>query len=160
MVINQRIKASIEVVRHLAESAGKSPLTTKAFSQVTGLSISYLEVLCAQLRRAGFIDSVRGPGGGYVLSRSAEGINVLEIAQAFSTEKSEGDLPDYMGTDSEEAAPANALFERASIEMRSFMQRIRLSELLVQTESAPSGLVRAKPPSFQRESDRLTPSLD
>lgn len=43
------------------------------------LSLSYLEQLFSQLRRAGLIKSVRGPGGGYQLARPATEINVGQI---------------------------------------------------------------------------------
>jgi Rrf2 family iron-sulfur cluster assembly transcriptional regulator len=159
MLVTQRVKHSLEVVYFLATNADKAPLTTKAFSKVTGLSTSYLEVLCSQLRRAGIIDSIRGPGGGYVLSKSAEEIHVLEIARAVGFEKAEVGWSELMAIASKEAEPANALFERASFELRSFMQHTRLSELLVQTDSAPR-LAETPSPSLQRESEHLTSSLD
>ena len=43
---------------------------------------SYLEQLFGKLRRASWSDSVRGPGGGYCLARSAHEISVAEIIRA------------------------------------------------------------------------------
>ena len=164
MVITQRVRASIAVIGRLAARTGKAPLTTGSFSKSTGLSVSYLEILCAQLRRAGLIDSVRGPGGGYVLGRPAEEISVLEIAQAVDPVAVDGGAPgELMRADSEEATPVNALFERASTEMRAFLQGIRLSALIAHAE--PSGdaseeLIAPLLPTVQRRSVYLTPSLD
>ena len=164
MVITQRVRASIAVIGRLAARTGKAPLTTGSFSKSTGLSVSYLEILCAQLRRAGLIDSVRGPGGGYVLGRPAEEISVLEIAQAVDPVAVDGGAPgELMRADSEEATPVNALFERASTEMRAFLQGIRLSALIVHAD--PSGdaseeLIAPLLPTVQRRSVYLTPSLD
>ncbi len=164
MVITQRVRASIAVIGRLAARTGKAPLTTGSFSKSTGLSVSYLEILCAQLRRAGLIDSVRGPGGGYVLGRPAEEISVLEIAQAVDPVAVDGGAPgELMRADSEEATPVNALFERASTEMRAFLQGIRLSALIAHAD--PSGdaseeLIAPLLPTVQRRSVYLTPSLD
>jgi Rrf2 family iron-sulfur cluster assembly transcriptional regulator len=44
-----------------------------------GVSLSHMEAVLAALRRAGFVQSVRGPGGGYLLARPAEEISVAEI---------------------------------------------------------------------------------
>src|SRR5258705_6499983 len=49
-----------------------------------GISLSYLEQLFAKLRRSGLVDSVRGPGGGYSLSRSPSEISVAQIVLAIN----------------------------------------------------------------------------
>src|SRR3954468_10683368 len=46
------------------------------------LSQSYLEQLFAKLRRAGLVNSARGPGGGYCLARSAAAIAIADIVAA------------------------------------------------------------------------------
>jgi Rrf2 family iron-sulfur cluster assembly transcriptional regulator len=48
------------------------------------ISLSYLEQLFAQLRRAGVVDSTRGPGGGYKLSRKEEDIYLIDIIGAVN----------------------------------------------------------------------------
>lgn len=164
MVITQRVRASIAVIGRLAARTGKAPLTTGSFSKATGLSVSYLEILCAQLRRAGLIDSVRGPGGGYVLGRPAGEISILEIAQAVDPVAIDrGDASEPIAADSEEATPVHALFERASEEMRTFLQGIRLSELIAHTElpgNDPEGVIESSLPTVHRHPHYLTPTLD
>lgn len=46
------------------------------------ISLSYLEQLFAKLRRAGLVDSLRGPGGGYRLAREAGDITLAEVMAA------------------------------------------------------------------------------
>ncbi|MFW5910438.1 MAG: Rrf2 family transcriptional regulator, partial [Thiohalospira sp.] len=46
------------------------------------ISLSYLEQLMSQLRRHDLVRSVRGPGGGYSLSRPASEISVADIITA------------------------------------------------------------------------------
>ena len=46
------------------------------------VSLAYLEQLFVKLRRAGLVRSVRGPGGGYRLARSANDIRVADVLQA------------------------------------------------------------------------------
>ena len=46
------------------------------------LSLSYLEQLFGRLRRAGLVDSARGPGGGYRLARSSDAISIADIVEA------------------------------------------------------------------------------
>jgi len=46
------------------------------------ISLSYLEQLFAALRKAKLVSAIRGPGGGYSLSKSSEHISVAEILTA------------------------------------------------------------------------------
>ena len=46
------------------------------------ISLSYLEQLFANLRRAGLVEGIRGPGGGYRLARSGNEISIAEIVVA------------------------------------------------------------------------------
>src|SRR3974377_1222381 len=46
------------------------------------LSQAYLEQLFGKLRRAGLVDSARGPGGGYRLARPSDSVTVADIIGA------------------------------------------------------------------------------
>ncbi len=51
-------------------------------SERQDVSLPYLEQLFVRLRRAGLVESARGPGGGYRLSRPANEIRVSEVLSA------------------------------------------------------------------------------
>ena len=58
-------------------------LTTLAeIAKRQDISLPYLEQLFVKLRRAGLVESVRGPGGGYKLARIPERIRVSEVLEA------------------------------------------------------------------------------
>jgi len=46
------------------------------------ISLSYLEQLFAKLRRGGLVRSIRGPGGGYLLSRGTVDTRIADIILA------------------------------------------------------------------------------
>lgn len=46
------------------------------------ISLSYLEQLFARLRRRGLVKSRRGPGGGYLLARTADETSIADIVTA------------------------------------------------------------------------------
>jgi Rrf2 family iron-sulfur cluster assembly transcriptional regulator len=56
-----------------------TPVSIKDISARENISLNYLEQLFVKLRRGEIVRSVRGPGGGYVLARSAADIRVDEI---------------------------------------------------------------------------------
>jgi Rrf2 family iron-sulfur cluster assembly transcriptional regulator len=60
----------------------KGPVTLAAVSERQKISLSYLEQLFGKLRRAGLVESVRGPGGGYNLARAADAVSVADVILA------------------------------------------------------------------------------
>src|SRR5438105_8282764 len=72
------VTAMIDVAMH----NGEGPVTLAGVAERQKISLSYLEQLFGKLRRAGLVDSVRGPGGGYNLARASEGASVADIISA------------------------------------------------------------------------------
>jgi Rrf2 family iron-sulfur cluster assembly transcriptional regulator len=58
------------------------PVSLAEISGRQDISQEYLEQLFLKLRKAGLVDSARGPGGGYRLSRDAGDIFVYDIIAA------------------------------------------------------------------------------
>jgi Rrf2 family iron-sulfur cluster assembly transcriptional regulator len=72
------VTAMLDVALH----AGAGPVTVAAIAERQKISLSYLEQLFGKLRRAGLVDSVRGPGGGYTLGRAPDAIAVADVILA------------------------------------------------------------------------------
>lgn len=72
------VMAIIDVARH----GGVRPVSLGEIAGRQYISLPYLEQLFMKLRRRGIVRSVRGPGGGYVLSRGPGDITIGEIMAA------------------------------------------------------------------------------
>lgn len=70
------------------------PIPLKDLAQRQGVSVKYLEQIISSLRAAGFIRSIRGVSGGYVLARNANKITLLDIVQALEGSLSPVDCVD------------------------------------------------------------------
>ena len=55
------------------------PINIKEISARQDVSVAYLEQILNTLRRSGLITSIKGPGGGYVLSMDPGGISIGRI---------------------------------------------------------------------------------
>lgn len=73
------VRAVFEVARHY----GKGPITIKEISDRQGISISYLEQILHKLGKAGLIESVRGPAGGYLLARKPAELTIGDIVRVL-----------------------------------------------------------------------------
>jgi Rrf2 family iron-sulfur cluster assembly transcriptional regulator len=72
------VTAMIDIAMH----STNGPATLAGVSERQRISLSYLEQLFGKLRRHGLVESVRGPGGGYHLARSADSVSVADIILA------------------------------------------------------------------------------
>ena len=88
MQISNSAYTGVEVLLRLAVQNTDRPCTTQALARSINRSLSYTEALMARLRSAGLVVSRRGPGGGYVLAKSARRITVAEIFQAVDAPSS------------------------------------------------------------------------
>jgi Rrf2 family iron-sulfur cluster assembly transcriptional regulator len=68
----------------LALNGVDRPVSLADISGRQDISLSYLEQLFAKLRRNSLVSSVRGPGGGYRLSRGGHEIFVAQIIDAVN----------------------------------------------------------------------------
>ena len=65
-----------------SRQAGAEPVSLSEIAESQDISLSYLEQLFAKLRRGGLVIGIRGPGGGYRLSRPAAELRVGDIILA------------------------------------------------------------------------------
>jgi Rrf2 family iron-sulfur cluster assembly transcriptional regulator len=66
----------------LANNSVGSPVALADIADRQEISLSYLEQLFGKLRKGGLVKSVRGPGGGYLLSRPAPQTRISDIILA------------------------------------------------------------------------------
>lgn len=83
MELGTRLRYGMLAMMDLARRGQSIPVRAEDIARSGGLSKGYLEGLLATLRRAGLVRAVRGPGGGWVLARSAARIKPLDIFAAL-----------------------------------------------------------------------------
>jgi Rrf2 family protein len=69
----------VRAMYEIASGYPDEPVNIKIISERQDVSIHYLEQILNKLRRAGLVKSVKGPGGGYLLSRRPESITIADI---------------------------------------------------------------------------------
>lgn len=84
MRLTTKGRYAVTAMLDLALHHEKGPITLADISVRQGISLSYLEQLFAQLRKSGLVSSIRGPGGGYSLSRAPGAIAVAEVIGAVN----------------------------------------------------------------------------
>ncbi|MGI1678598.1 MAG: Fe-S cluster assembly transcriptional regulator IscR [Cellvibrionaceae bacterium] len=84
MRLTTKGRYAVTAMLDLAINAKAGPVSLADISKRQEISLSYLEQLFSKLRKNDLVSSVRGPGGGYRLSRSTAEIFVAQIVDAVN----------------------------------------------------------------------------
>lgn len=71
---------AIRMVIYMAQRGSQLSAAKEASVQL-GITYGYFNKIAAKLRRAGLIDSVQGPRGGYILLKPAEDITLYDVIE-------------------------------------------------------------------------------
>ena len=82
MKLSTKGRYAMVALADLALQDAQALVNLTEISKRQDISLPYLEQLFVKLRRAGLVESVRGPGGGYRLARPSSDIRVSEILGA------------------------------------------------------------------------------
>ncbi len=82
MKLSTKGRYAVLAMADLAVHGAGEPIPLAAISARQNISLAYLEQLFLKLRRAELVTSVRGPGGGYVLSKPASDVFIADIMAA------------------------------------------------------------------------------
>jgi Rrf2 family iron-sulfur cluster assembly transcriptional regulator len=117
----------------LALEGEKGLASLSEISARQDISLAYLEQLFVKLRRAGLVESVRGPGGGYSLARSPDAIRISEILGAVdegmdAMAKGKGVSGAQSGSRAQSLS--NQLWEGLSAHVYVYLHQARLSDIV------------------------------
>ena len=73
------VMAMVDIGLHARFSA---PVPLSEIAERQEISVSYLEQLFGKLRKVGLVKSIRGPGGGYIITHSLEETRIADIILA------------------------------------------------------------------------------
>ncbi len=79
MRMSTKAQYAVRALVSLNMDASGAPVSIKVIADRENISLNYLEQLFVKLRRGGIVNSVRGPGGGYILARAATDIRMDQI---------------------------------------------------------------------------------
>jgi Rrf2 family protein len=135
------LRAMVDLALH----GDQGPVLRKDVAERQEVSEQYLAQLFLRLKRAGLVESVRGPGGGYVLSRRADEISAGDVLRAVE----ESLEPVFCVEDGQGATcqradgcPTHWLWDRLGTAITQVLDSVTLAELCARTplfaDQAPS----------------------
>jgi Rrf2 family iron-sulfur cluster assembly transcriptional regulator len=139
MKLSTKGRYAMVALADLAMADDNSAVSLAMIAKRQSISVTYLEQLFVKLRRAGLVESVRGPTGGYRLKLPPNQLKVAEILQAVDEgidvtvvrNASGGGLS---GTKAQSLT--NRLWEGLAAQVYVFLHQICLADI-VQNQLAP-----------------------
>ena len=82
MMLSTKGRYAVMAMVDLATQPQEKPVGLAGIAERQEIPLAYLEQIFAKLKRAGIVDSARGPGGGYRLARAANETRIADIILA------------------------------------------------------------------------------
>ncbi len=139
MKLSTKGRYAVTAMADIALHADGQPVALGEIAGRQKISLAYLEQLFGKLRRAGLVDSMRGPGGGYTLARPAKDIAVSQIMAAVEEKLQATQCSGEVGEGCSVAGTrclTHNLWERLSAHVHLFLQQTTLEDVIA-TEIVP-----------------------
>jgi Rrf2 family iron-sulfur cluster assembly transcriptional regulator len=133
MKLSTKGRYAMVALTDLASMPAGSVVSLSDLSTRQKISLTYLEQLFVRLRRAGLVESVRGPGGGYMLAKPSSEIRVSDVLEAVDETVSAmhtgaGASGAVSGTRAQSLT--NRLWEGLSAHVYVYLHQTRLSDIV------------------------------
>lgn len=130
MRLTTKGRYAVTAMLDLAFHSQAKPVTLTDIATRQTISLSYLEQLFARLRKAGMVNGVRGPGGGYKLSRDVADINIAEIIAAVDEQVDSTKCGGKANCQDNQPCLTHDLWMGLSEQIREYLKGISLGSLL------------------------------
>ncbi|GAA8965170.1 Fe-S cluster assembly transcriptional regulator IscR [Helicobacter pylori] len=134
MRLTTKGRFAVTAMIDLALNAQNNAVKLNSISERQHISLSYLEQLFSKLRRAGLVESIRGPGGGYILGRDAGEINIAQIIAAAEDELDATLCKGKANCQSGAPCLTHNLWENLNHTINAYLSSVTLAGLLAQQQ--------------------------
>ena len=140
------VTAMIDVAMH----GDKGPVTLAGVSERQKISLSYLEQLFGKLRRHGLVESVRGPGGGYHLARSANTVSVADVILAVDEPIDATQCGGKENCDDDKRCMTHELWANLNTHIFAYLRSVTLEQLVRQQDKQAVAVLQDQRPTGRK----------
>ncbi|MBL7715760.1 MAG: Rrf2 family transcriptional regulator [Bdellovibrionales bacterium] len=167
MRLTSKGRYAVRAILDLTFNSNGRPVRLQEISERQKISLHYLEQLFRRLRKGTVVKSVRGPGGGYVLSRSMDEISIKDVL--VSVGENINPARDLVGStdiksDTVEFLLTKTYFENLGLIMQEYLTTTSVGDLIRKargTQELPksaSSLLDSAGFSISAPSSQVTPN--
>jgi Rrf2 family protein len=127
---NRTVNYALLALGHMAEQGNGRCVLARQISELYSIPMDYLLKVLHLLVRGGILTSVRGPSGGYRLSKPADQVTIFEVIEVVSGPASpENALPEMPGSDGKLNRRVRSIFQASEESSCMVLRRTTVAEL-------------------------------
>lgn len=130
MRLTTKGRFAVTAMIDLALRCDEGPVALASVSDRQKISLSYLEQLFGKLRRHKLVDSVRGPGGGYCISRPLAQMTVADIIRAVDEQLDATQCGGRENCHDEHRCMTHDLWSTLNAKMYEYLASVSLADLV------------------------------
>ena len=111
-----------------------NPISLAEISSRQNISLSYLEQLFSRLKKRGLVESIKGPGGGYRLSKDANNIVISEVIQAVDDNLETTSCNGKANCHKNSQCISHNLWQDLGIEIKNFLSDVTLQQAIAKND--------------------------
>jgi Rrf2 family iron-sulfur cluster assembly transcriptional regulator len=139
MKLSTRSRYGTRLMLDMAQHYQEGPIQLGDIAKRQDVSVKYLEQIIIPLKKAHYIESVRGPKGGHILTRPPEEITVAEIVAVLEDGISLVQCVDEPSVcERAPACPTRLLWKEASEAMFDKLKAVTLADLVERAKTMES----------------------
>ena len=142
MRVTTKGRYALRAITNLALAGSARPVPIKVIAGEEDISPEFLEQIFFRLKKAGIINSVRGPGGGFTLDRNPADITVKEIFDAVGEGLEITPCTGEDDCDRQDICLVHDVWKEASRHIVGYFERLTLERVIeISRESSLDSLV-------------------
>ncbi len=134
MKLTSKGRYAVTAMLDVALHSTRGPVPLAEISERQEISLSYLEQLFSRLRKDKLVDSVRGPGGGYLLGKDAGQISIGAVIKAVDETVDATRCQGQADCQGGDRCLTHSLWQDLSDRISLFLESITLGELMAKND--------------------------
>lgn len=150
MKLSTRSRYGTRLMLDMAENYQGGPIQLGVIARRQGIPVKYLEQIIIPLKKAGYVSSVRGYRGGYMLAKPPEEVTIGEIVVLLERGLELTACVDFPANcERAETCVMRLLWQQATEAMCLKLNEFTLADLIKMTQS--NAKTESKPASVKRD---------
>jgi Rrf2 family iron-sulfur cluster assembly transcriptional regulator len=136
MMLTTKARYAVTAMLDIAYHTEGKPISLPEIAVRQNISLSYLEQLFSRLKKNGLVDSIKGPGGGYRLSKGADDIVISDVIHAVEENLETTACNGKSNCHNNQQCLSHNLWEDLGTEIKNFLSDVTLQQVIAKNNNS------------------------
>ena len=136
MILTTKARYAVTAMLDIAYHTDGKPISLPEIAVRQNISLSYLEQLFSRLKKNNLVESIKGPGGGYRLSKGADDIVISDVIQAVEENLETTACNGKSNCHNNQQCLSHNLWEDLGVEIKNFLSDVTLQQVIAKNNNS------------------------